>query len=121
MAQQHKLGKRNTTVSRTKAGIVRVTYHSTDVVTVYPSGTVVLDTGGWRTATTKTRMNQAANQLELGFSVHQQDYDWFVSFGENRWVKMQGTGFLLRSNLTAETGDAYEMHELAEQENSVIA
>ena len=58
-----------------------VRYHATDVVTIHRNGDVTLRTGGWRTATTKTRMNQAANQFALGFTVYQQDFDWFVRVG----------------------------------------
>lgn len=78
MAQIHKLGTRHTTVVRKPSGEIRVMYHSTDVVTVHANGNVTLDTGGWRSVTTKTRMNQAANQFGLGFQVWQQDYKWSV-------------------------------------------
>ena len=56
-----------------------VRYHSTRVVSIHPNGDVTLRTGGWRTNTTKTRMNQAANQFGLKFRVYQQDFDWFVT------------------------------------------
>lgn len=79
MAQTHKLGTRHTTVTRKPNGELRVTYHSTDVVIVRSLGAITLDTGGWRTATTKTRMNQASNQFGLGFQVHQDEFAWFVT------------------------------------------
>jgi hypothetical protein len=66
------------TTIRHDADGTHVRYHSTDVVTIHPDGDVTLRTGGWRTATTRTRMNQAANQFALGFRVYQQDFDWFV-------------------------------------------
>jgi hypothetical protein len=56
-----------------------VRYHNTIVVDREPDGTIVLDSGGWRTATTKLRMNQAANQFGLGFYVSQRKGDWFVT------------------------------------------
>ena len=59
-------------------GWMIVTYHSTDVVK-WTDNTVVLNTGGWKTATTKTRMNQAANQFDLGYSVYQRNFDWYVT------------------------------------------
>jgi hypothetical protein len=79
MAQVNKLGTRHTTVVRKPSGEIRVTYHSTDVVTLDANGNITLDTGGWRTNTTKTRMNQAANQFGLGFRVHQDDFSWYVT------------------------------------------
>jgi hypothetical protein len=68
MANQHKVGTTATAVQQ-QGGIIRVIYHSTAVVEKTPEG-VRLDSGGWRTATTKTRMNQASNQFGLGFQVY---------------------------------------------------
>ena len=78
MATMQRIGKTATTVARDADGVLRVTYHATAVVTVAADGTVTLNSGGWRTATTKARMNQAANQLGLGFSVYQEKGDWYV-------------------------------------------
>lgn len=59
----------------------RYFYHSTAVVGVNISnGAIRLDSGGWRTATTKLAMNQASNQDGLGFGVSQRDGDWYVSW-----------------------------------------
>lgn len=44
------------------------------------SGTIILRTGGWKTFTTKTRMNQAANEFNLGYTVYQLDKDWYISY-----------------------------------------
>ena len=77
MAQTHTIGKVATRVQKGD-GITRVTYHSTDVVTVYPNGKIVLDSGGWRTNTTKLRMNQASQELGLGFNVWQRLGNWYV-------------------------------------------
>lgn len=78
MANQMTIGRVATTVTRDADGVLRVTYHYTNVVTVYPSGKVVLDHGGWRGPTTKTRMNQASHQLGLGYLVWQKDFNWYV-------------------------------------------
>lgn len=56
----------------------RVTYHNTDVVE-WDSQHVTLKTGGWQTATTKARMNQAANHYGLRFAVYQKAYSWYVT------------------------------------------
>ena len=45
---------------------------------MYPEGRIVLNTGGYFTATTKTRMNQASRQFNLGFLVFQEDFKWYV-------------------------------------------
>lgn len=97
MAQQHRVSGRATTVRPTALyqyqrpdgalGQLRnclvVTYHATDVVVVSGSDLtgydVILNTGGWRTATTKTRMNQTANEYGLPFTVYQHDFDWYIT------------------------------------------
>lgn len=53
-------------------------YHNTDVVTVSSSGRVTLDSGGYRTNTTKLAMNQVSNQFAYGFNVFQERGEWFV-------------------------------------------
>lgn len=55
----------------------RVWYHGTNVVSISTTH-VILRTGGWFTATTKVRMNQAANQFELGFKVAADKGEWAV-------------------------------------------
>jgi|TARA_R100000306_G_scaffold58364_1_gene56802 hypothetical protein len=77
MARQDKIGTHATTHIHIDGKTI-VTYHKTPVVTVDVDGTITLNSGGWRSSTTKTRMNQAASQLNLGFRVYQRDFDWFV-------------------------------------------
>lgn len=62
---------------RTENGWTIIRYHSTDVVK-FNDKQIILDSGGWLTATTKTRMNQAANQFDLGFHISQRNFKWFV-------------------------------------------
>lgn len=61
-------------------GALRVRYHTTDIVVVDSTGLITLNSDGWRTATTKRRMNQTANQCNLGFQVVQHKGEWFVQF-----------------------------------------
>jgi hypothetical protein len=78
MTQLHRVTGVATNI-RTENGATVVRYHSTDVVQFTPEH-IVLNTGGWRTNTTKTRMNQSARQFGLGYNVYQHKLDWFVSF-----------------------------------------
>ena len=78
MAQQNTLGKKATTIS-THEGWTIITYHQTQVVR-FNSEFIVLNTGGWKTATTKTRMNQASNQFGLGYYVKQVGGNWYCDF-----------------------------------------
>ena len=62
--------------------VLMVTYHSTPVVKVINDRYAVLNSGGYRTNTTKRRMNQASLQYSLGFQVYQVNFEWYVSIGE---------------------------------------
>lgn len=97
MAQNRRVSGVSTTVKREENGRLVVRYHWTDVVVVEPNGDIRLDTNGWRTATTKLRMNQAANQYGLGYTVWQKDFAWFVrwqgkdiEFSENTLTLKKG-------------------------------
>ena len=80
MGQTRRVGSHKTIVKADMSrGNLRVTYHSTDVVTVTPK-MIRLNTGGYFTNTTRTRMNQASNQYGLGYTVYQKNYAWFVKF-----------------------------------------
>lgn len=54
---------------------VGIRYHRTVVVDHLPDGTAVLDSGEWRTSTTKDRMNA---HIPERFRVYQQNHDWYV-------------------------------------------
>jgi hypothetical protein len=83
MAQQNRLGKGNTTVSSEDKGVMVVTFHNTQIVK-FTGREIILNSGGWKTSTTKTRMNQASNQFHLGYSVSQKNREWFVEFKGKR-------------------------------------
>ncbi len=80
----------------------RVTYRGTDVVTfdrfAKPDGTmmlrVLLNTGGWKSATTKLRMTQADNEFNLGCGVFQKNYDWYIVC-KNRTIDFIGDAMLI--------------------------
>lgn len=78
MAQQSRVGKTATTICTTEGWTI-ITYHNTQVVR-FNADFIVLNTGGWKTATTKTRMNQSSNQFELGYYVKQVGGQWYVDF-----------------------------------------
>ncbi len=78
MSQMQKVQGRATNVICTN-GLISVAYHNTVVVHA-DEKKIILDTGGYKTLTTKTRMNQASNQFGLGYQVFQRDFDWIVSY-----------------------------------------
>lgn len=56
----------------------QVFYHKTCIVE-YDFDKIKLHSGGWKSVTTKRKMNQASNQFGLGFGVYQKSGDWFVN------------------------------------------
>ena len=78
MAQTQRLGSVHTTVSVDDEGWTNVQYHDT-VVVRFNDTVIHLNTGGYKTNTTKTRMNQASNQFDLGYHIFQKRKRWFVA------------------------------------------
>lgn len=74
----HQIGKTATTISQ-RDGKTIVTYHSTDIVS-FDAKEIVLNTGGWRSNTTKTRMNQTQNVFQLGYHVYQLAGKWLYRY-----------------------------------------
>jgi hypothetical protein len=71
--KQRKLA--NNTFVRDEGGTITVVLHSTPVVEYFPTGLIVLRSGGHRTTTTKQRINQL---LPAGWSLYQKDYGWYL-------------------------------------------
>lgn len=55
---------------------IALQYHSTDVATFRPDDSIVLNSGGWHTSTTKERINMA---LPGGYNLCQENGRWFVN------------------------------------------
>jgi hypothetical protein len=77
MASMTKIGKYSTTVRKTDT-LLSVVLYNTEVV-MADCEKIVLNNGGWKTTTTKTRMNQAANEFNLPYSVHQEKGGWYCT------------------------------------------
>ena len=69
-----KLGN-NTYLVRNDDGSVAVKLHDTNVVTMKEDGTIILDSGGWRTNTTKERMN---HYMPSGYDISQRKSIWYL-------------------------------------------
>ena len=57
---------------------IAVRYHDTDIVTYLSNGDIVLDSGGWRTPTTKGKMSEYIGGWRGGWGVSQVKGLWFV-------------------------------------------
>ncbi len=86
---QRKIG--NNTYLRRRDGItshrIGLQYHNTDVVTFTPDG-LTLTSGGWRTVTTKERINWALSSLGVRLFTHQGT--WYLEKGFN-WDTRKAT------------------------------
>lgn len=69
-----------TTIAHNKySGMKELTYH-TSVIVAWDNSRIVLDSNGWMTVTTKRKMNQCSYQFNLGYTVYQEDFTWYVSW-----------------------------------------
>ena len=55
---------------------ISVNLYGTDVVRFYPNGLVKLNSGGWRTHTTKQRINKYSP-----VKIFQKNFEWFLADG----------------------------------------
>lgn len=78
MAQLTQVKGRATAIYQSD-GYTVVRYHATEVVK-FNNREIILNSGGYYTLTTKTQMNQTANQFGLDFQVKQKDFQWRVLF-----------------------------------------
>lgn len=59
-----------------------IRFHSTLIVVFHSDGRITLNTGGWKTATTKKRINDAL----VGVSLYQEKFVWYLQslpYGES--------------------------------------
>ena len=84
----------NNTRVEDRYGETAVVLHGTPVVKVkrvnavrgrgFDMWNITLNSGGYRTATTKRRINEVSEEYDLGFKVYQKNFDWYIDI-------MQGT------------------------------
>lgn len=85
---ESKIINRNTVEYYKKDGTRVIRLHLTDVLTVLPDGTEILNSGGWMTPTTKDRINATAYR-----QVCQKDSMWLVNYRGNQYVFADGITF----------------------------
>jgi hypothetical protein len=74
-ASKRKIGN-NTYATIQPDGSVTIRLHSTDVVTIYPDDAVEVNSGGWRSSTTKDRINKYSP-----VKVYQKNHQWYFDDG----------------------------------------
>lgn len=85
--ESKKIGN-NTFLKRRRCESVALMLHTTDIITWKPDGTTVIDSGGWKTATTKARLN---DYLPDGFRINQDGGVWY--WGDWRTPKAERVPF----------------------------
>ena len=74
--RDHRKIGHNTTLERFPDGTLGVRFHATVVVRFHADGTMTLDARGYRTSTTKERMNR---YLPEGWRIYQKAGTWRIS------------------------------------------
>lgn len=76
-----KVARYNQTYMRFDKGAkyLALVLHETEVVRVDPRGRVIVDHGGWKTPTTKNRINEALRALDCMARAYQRDKIWYLS------------------------------------------
>ena len=96
-----------TTRTTYEDGTIEIQYHNTVVAKRTPTGDVVLNSGGWRTPTTKKRINAALFEWACGWRVYQTNFQWYlhnwkenheVTFTENLVIRDTGTSWVITSH-----------------------
>lgn len=78
----------NTRAARRNAQAIAIQLHKTDIVTFFANGDVRFDTGGYRTVTTKARMNSYARPL--GASIYADRGQWWFATSAGRQPFVDG-------------------------------
>lgn len=82
----------------------RVFFHDTPVVS-FNEKAIEPNTGGWRTRSTKVRMNQASQEFGLGFRVLQKKNEWFVEYRNETQPFAADTHVLNRIKVSRKGGE----------------
>jgi len=93
----------NTYLQRRGENIIAVRLHKTDILMLHPNGDVHLNSGGWRTVTTKARMNEF---LLRGYFVSQTRGQWYLNDVPYRdGMSITGKGDVVNGGCKTEVAD----------------
>lgn len=115
--KDHKLIKR--TRSQTEAirmddNVIGIRHHDTMIMKYHPNGDIVLDCDGWRTATTKQRLN---DYLPRPWTVYQEKHVWYLSRFDNWdkvWTFTDGMVICANGDVTGDLDNAKQIAERVE-------
>ena len=81
MDRNNKVGELKTAIYQSD-GYTVAQSHDTQIVR-FNDDEIILNSGGWQTKTTKSRMNKVSDAFQLGFRVSQRHGEWFVDYFAN--------------------------------------
>lgn len=113
-----KLGNNTYLLRDADGSTLHVRLHNTNIMTFRPDGSVTLHSGGWRTVTTKARMNEYLS----GWGISQERGQWYVTRQNPKYKGWEETpdepfwervclfaeGITLRPDGTVEGGEPLE-------------
>lgn len=79
-------------------GSQAVRLHNTNVVMTTPSGSIILDSGGWMTPTTKDRINNFSP-----YTINQRKNIWYVNINGTEYIFNDGMKISKRGKVTGAT------------------
>ena len=79
-----------------KTRVIR--YHNTDIITITPT-TVILNTDGWLTNTTKDRLNEFT---PFGLDLYQKNHVWYLNYNNETVMYYDGITFDLEGTIISE-------------------
>lgn len=80
MKKYIELRKKGNTSIKNENSIITVRFHETDIITHDTKNkTIILDSGGWRTPTTKNRINQYLSENNIGLGIFQKKGKWYIA------------------------------------------
>lgn len=75
----------NNTYARIEDDTIYIRLHNTDIITIARDGSVTLNSSGWRTSTTKARLNSYLTKLNLPACISQERGQWYLFDISNGW------------------------------------
>jgi hypothetical protein len=86
-----------TWLRRRDEDVIALVHHETDIITYHPDGRTVVDCGGWRSSTTKERLN---NHLPHGWRVFTDGGIWYIEHMENVYHWMSEKALVYQDGVT---------------------
>lgn len=107
MGQMNRISRNNTSVY-VGDDYSTVRLHETEVVRHEQGVGITLNSGGWQTATTKARMNQAASEWGLSYRVWQKDFSWYVDWKGKTYLFTDRMTLKLDGSVTSRYGQDWQ-------------